>query len=87
MKDPKLLIAITASVILLLFTAFRTLYSYQSLSYAKKVGHIGYIISFFVLTAAYVVKYFIMDFTLPFWLAAVILLAPLLAYQLLERRK
>lgn len=87
MKDPRLLIALAATLILLIFTVFRTIRSYQSLNYAKKVGHLGYIISFSVLAMMYAIKYFLVDIKVPFLFAAFILLAPLVLYQFLERRK
>ncbi len=87
MKDTGSLIAMAATLVLLVYTLFRTIYSYESLSYAKKVGHLGYIISFFVLTTMYAVKFFLADFRIPFLLAAGILLAPLVLYQYLEKRK
>lgn len=87
MKDSKLLIALAAASVLLLYTLIRTAYSYRSLNYAKRIGHFVFIISFSLLTAMYAIKYFIADFKIPFLLVAVVLLAPLFLYQLLERRE
>lgn len=86
MKDPRVLIAMVATSILFVYTLFRTLYYYRSLNYAKKVGHFGYIVSFFLLTTIYTIKYFVVDIRIHFLLAAFILLAPLFLYQFLERR-
>lgn len=87
MKDPRSLIALVATLFLLIFTLYRTVSTYKSLNYAKKAGHLGYIISFSILTIMYVIQYLFVNFKMPLLLAAIILLAPLLIYQFLARRE
>lgn len=86
-KDPRSLIALVATLFLLIFTLYRTVSTYKSLNYAKKVGHFGYIISFSILATMYAMQYFSPDIKVPFLVAAAILLAPLLLYQYLQRRE
>jgi hypothetical protein len=82
----KLPIGLTAALILFVFLLYFTVSKYKALDKNRKICFVGLTLSMFILSTLFGYKHFVFDISINTLHIGVIVLAPLLLWQYLEKK-